>query len=116
MIIRDLINKIANVFGYTFIENDEYTGLKEQIDSNINYKKHCSYIKHWVTNMGCKKVYLNWKKTLTYGEFIDVVDICGNKLVAKHNNSDDTYDIDLDYIEIPESFKKEKLGKDYRTI
>ena len=115
MSIRDLINKIANVFGYTFIKNDEYNGLKEQIDSNINYKEHCAYIKHWVNNMGCKQVYINWKAS-TYGEFIDVVDICGNKLVAKLNNSDDTYDIDLDYIEIPESFKKEKLGKDYRTI
>lgn len=115
MSIRDLIDRIANVFGYTVVKREEYAGLQEQLESKQEYKEHCAYIKHWVNNMGCKRVYINWKSS-TYGEFIDVVDICGNKLVAKHNNSNDTYDLDLDYIEIPESFKKEKLGKDYRTI
>lgn len=106
MSIRDLIDRLANVFGYTVVKREEYAGLQEQLEYKQEYKEHCAYIKHRVNNMGCKKVYINWKSS-TYGEFIDVVDICGNKLVAKHNNSNDTYDLDLDYIEIPESFKKE---------
>lgn len=111
MIVQDLIDKIANVFGYTVIKREEYTGLQKQLDSKQHYKERCSYIKHWVNNMGCKRV---WTSS-NHGEFIDVVDICGNKLIYKNNNSEDTYYLDLDYIEIPESFKKEKLGKDYRT-
>lgn len=116
MSIQDLIDRIANVFNYTFVNKQDYNELKEQLETKNSHKEHCAYIKHWVNNMGCKRVYINWKSS-TYGEFIDVVDICGDKIVYRYDETGDSvYDLDLDYIEIPESFKKEKLGKDYRTI